>query len=457
VISRRDKNGPTLESIRDNHKLLHGIRNFLATVLCVVVARGPLLADEPVRATIEQETAWTGEAVSLVVMLYSPGPFDGAAAFDLPELPLMVISRTGSPVVGSEQIDGTTYFTQRHEFSLYTQRVGRIVIPPFRVRFSAKASFTSEAEPVEGLTVELEFESKRPPGTDRSEVVVAAKKYELKQSWSPEQIESVVAGDVIQRSISRTVAGTTAMLLPPVPDESPSGVKLYQDAPVVEDKTDRGQATAVRREVLKYQFGTPGTYELPDVTFQWWDPESGELRTEAVPGRVINVTAPVTVAESNSTDLPRRKPWIVIVGVIIGLCLTAWGFREQLCEPISKWISDLETPESRAARRLLNACRNDQPSGACIALIDWKSAVTAGGTGNSFQELLDKQCPDFNWQSEELVRRVYGASEPGDEWSGQSLATSFRQAGTLLNRSGNIRHSQSALPPLNPPCANETV
>ena len=60
-------------------------------------------ADAPnVRAELRKQSAWTGEPVPLVVTLYSPGPFSGAAAFDLPRLSRTTIVTTGSPLVGSD-------------------------------------------------------------------------------------------------------------------------------------------------------------------------------------------------------------------------------------------------------------------------------------------------------------------------------------------------------------------
>jgi hypothetical protein len=63
-------------------------------------------AVETVRAEIKKSSAWTGEAVPLIITLYSPGPFSGTAAFDLPDLPRTAFVKGGSPVVSSEEVDG---------------------------------------------------------------------------------------------------------------------------------------------------------------------------------------------------------------------------------------------------------------------------------------------------------------------------------------------------------------
>ena len=60
-------------------------------MLCCICLPSVSAAAEIVRAEIGKETAWTGEAVPLIVTLYSPGPFSGTASFDLPRLPRTVI------------------------------------------------------------------------------------------------------------------------------------------------------------------------------------------------------------------------------------------------------------------------------------------------------------------------------------------------------------------------------
>ena len=93
--------------------------------------------------------------------------------------------KAGNPVVGSQDVDGQSYFTQRHEFTIFTQNAGDIVVPGFRVRFAGKTSFLSDPEAMEGVTPELRFQSKRPPGTDNLGVVVAVTNMEVTQTWNP--------------------------------------------------------------------------------------------------------------------------------------------------------------------------------------------------------------------------------------------------------------------------------
>jgi hypothetical protein len=282
-------------------------------VLLLVACPAVSAAAEVVRAELGEDTAWTGEAVPLLVTLYSPGPFSGTPAFDLPELPLTVFVKSGNPLVGTEQVDGESYFTQRHEFALYTQCVGEIVVPAFRVRFAGKKTFTSAPEPVRGLTAELRFRSKRPPGTDNLGVVVAVQDMEATQSWKPQSLDAVSAGDVIERTISRRATATTAMMLPPVSTDAPEGVRVYPANAIVQDHTERGASRAERIETIKYQFERPGTFELPDMSLVWWDPQASTLQRKTLPGETINVVETVAAAVAPAQPASRHAPAIVLL------------------------------------------------------------------------------------------------------------------------------------------------
>ena len=295
-------------------------------VLVLAFARDGVAEQKTVRAEIVKDTAWMGEPVPLVITLYSPGPFSGTASFDLPELPRTAILRGGSPLVGSEQVDGESYFTQRHELTVYTQNAGEIVIPAFRVRFSGKTTFMSDPKPMEGFTPALRFRSKRPPETDKLGVVVAATEMEVTQTWRPASMGTVNAGDVIERIITRRATGTTAMMLPPVSADAPVGVRVYAAEPIVQDQTERGHSRAERIDTIKYQFEAPGTFELPDVRLVWWDPQVSELKRKSLPGEMVHVEGIVTAAaataeKQRSSSSPLAMLFFLGVGTGLAISL----------------------------------------------------------------------------------------------------------------------------------------
>lgn len=420
----------------------------LFVVTCTATARSV----ETVRATIEKETAWTGEVVPLVVTLYSPGPFSGTASFGLPKMPRTAILKVGNPVVGSEVVDAETWFTQRHEFKLYTQQSGSVVVPPFPVHFNGKKTFTADPEPMEGTTSELRFQSNRPPGTEKLGTVIATADMDLAQTWLPNEMDTVQAGDVIQRTITRRAAGTTAMMIPPAPSEAPDGVRVYTSPPTVEDKTDRGQSNATRRDILKYQFERPGTFDLPELRFAWWDTESGELKRELLSGNTVTVTGVVRSPESidrAATGADDSRGPLVLW--IAGIGLLAWVVCKPATRLVTKWQTHRSSPIAVAARKVEAACHTNDASAAYSALLEWQRGIV--GDGKAAAADLRKHAmsgTEFQQASEELSSHLFGNSSGTGGWSGGRLSIAFSKAGHRLDTAQRNTSSQPGLRPLNP-------
>lgn len=412
-----------------------------AALLANLFAINSASAVEIVQAEIKQKSAWTGQSVRMIVTLYSPGPFSGSASFSLPELPRTVILKEGNPVVGSETIGGESWFTQRHELIIYTQEAGQIVIPPFEVRFAGKQTFTSDPEPMQGKTLEQRFLSKRPPGTDQLDFVVAATNLQIGQAWVPAGQQSITAGDIIQRRVTRTAQGTAAMMLTPFQDSPVDGVRVFTTQPAVSDKSERGESTAQRIDVIKYQFQRAGSFTLPSWQSVWWDTKTEKLKSEQVPGIDITVTAPpgwadqTAAAIADGSDQSRWLQWSLLGAVVGGLGI-ALSLRV-----IPKWKSYQQLPETIARGKLRSACRENDAASAYAALIAWKRSMncdsfTSTDLGKSLQS-----------QSNRLASQLYAASTDTETWSGRELWKTFSCFRREMKR---VKPMYSVLPRLNP-------
>jgi hypothetical protein len=379
----------------------------------------------------------------MIVTLYSPGPFSGTVSFSLPELPRTAILKESSPLVGSETIDGESWFTQRHELTIFTQQVGEIVLPSFEVRFSGKKTFTSDAEPMEGKTPELRFQSKRPPGTEQMNFVVAAEEIQFSQQWLPSDLDSVTAGDVIQRTVTRNAVGTVSMMLTPIEQPAIAGIRIYQPDPIVSDKSNRGEATAKRVDTIKYQFQRGGTFELPEQEFVWWDTNADELKVETLPGLSVSVAAPALLADQSpraTSQLlgPPLIRWITLSLIAVaGGTLIAWAL-------LPKWKAYQSQPETIARQRLKSACASNDAAAAYAATVAWKQAVG--------YETFPTTHSGSSWQAEvdRLAGRQFGKQADNSTWSGEPLWRSFNQVRREMARSQPKGNARSELPQLNP-------
>ncbi len=416
-------------------------RSFYSLMILLSICVGSCLAADPVKTEMSHEEVWTGQAVPMAVTLYAPGPFSGAASFDLPEVSLTAITTTGSPAVGSEKIDGVTFYTQRHTFNVYTQQTGDVTIPAFAVRFEWQDSSGSEATSIIGESSELTFSCSRPPGTEDMGVVIAAEEFRVEQSWTPDEVETVSPGDLFQRRIEINAVGTTAMMLPQVIAPPQDGIRVYANNPEILDRTQRGETSAQRIDTLKYQFERAGTFNLPELEFIWWDVNGKTLRKETVPGRTINVAG---VTDSKPTDAPevvptQRSYWGSIVGVI--LIVASWFFRVQILDACRQLFGRRHTPEMLVVDRVNKACRANHPRAAYAALLEWHCLVgrVAGETG----------CVALDRETRVLAKQLYALPPENSVWIGDALRSAIQQAESEL-RSPDKRSSMSDLPALNP-------
>jgi hypothetical protein len=418
----------------------------LALLACIAPASA--WAAGIVRGELDQASAWTGEGVPLVITLYSRGPFASAPVFDLPRLPRSAIVKAGNPLVGSEDVDGESYFTQRHEFMVYTQSTGEIVLPPIRVRFEAKDSLEGEEHPVEGRTPELHFTSRRPPGTEALGAVVATTDMEILQEWTPAEPGRLKPGDVIERKVIRRASRTTAMMLPELSTRAPAGVRLYAGPPVVRDLLERGEFIAERTDTLKYQFERSGHYELPPLSFSWWDPETQSLRRQDIEGREVRVGG--ALASLVPGAMRNRSPALQL-GIVASLALLALIVGRSVANLRRRWQARERSPERLAASAVKAACRVDDARGAYSALIRWYGIMMRGDSAARLDGAsIGPEAMALREEANALAARNFGPASAGPGWDGSRLWSVFQRLRRRLRRSAGINASRPRLPPLNP-------
>ncbi|MEM9280573.1 MAG: hypothetical protein AAGA96_01995 [Verrucomicrobiota bacterium] len=382
--------------------------------------------DPPVVTTeLSGEEVWVGQGVDLILTLWAPGPFSGTAYFDFPRIPGTTFVRQGNPTIGSENRGGIEYFTQRHRFRVFAQQTGTINIPAFEVQFEAKRTFTGEPEPFQGLTEPVTFEAKQPPGLEGREPVVSATSMNVKQSWSPQpESHDFNAGDILTRTIERNATGTTAMMLSPFPDTPINGVRVYRGQPTVVDKTERGASSSRRVDVIKYQFERGGSFEISELEFSWWHPESRKVTTETFEGVQLKVKGP-RIAMTQQQE--RQLKWIIPL-IFLFVITAAWLFWSTFARRFHQWIDWRQRPELMSRKQLLNACRRNDAASTQSALLQWKASLQTDALhGPSYLLWIEHSETYLALEEavESLAAQLYGLDESGIDWNGEPLRIAF--------------------------------
>jgi hypothetical protein len=103
------------------HRSLPWFTLFFGAFFCLFAGRCLARDTAKLRTTLDvQGEAWVGQSLMLVVELLSPGFFAGNPTFYLPRVPeVLILKPDERPALGSETIDGASYTSQRHEFTIF--------------------------------------------------------------------------------------------------------------------------------------------------------------------------------------------------------------------------------------------------------------------------------------------------------------------------------------------------
>jgi hypothetical protein len=400
----------------------------LVTLLSIAWSKGDQ-APAVIRAPVAN--AWVGQRLPFFIELHTRGSFDGSPTFSIPHIPGTVILKVGNPVVSSRQIDGADWFTQRHEFALFSQRDGALEIPAIPIRFSSRDGFTGPVTDTDVKSEALTLAIQRPPGSEDIGFLITTDSLEITETWEPEPASAEV-GSVFKRTITQRAAEMTGMALAPAPTRAPEGTRLYPGRAEVTDKTERGDFLGERRETITYLIEKPGIITLPEITFNWWNPATKTIESKTLPAVTFDVPAPAAAAASSSSTITHLWPWLLAIALI---AIAVWQRKNLAAQALQAWKA-LNPPHRVAARKLLRACRTNDAAQASAAWSAWSDTRPAGY----------QPPPDLQLAVLAMQRHRFGPA-PASAWQGDDLARAFLQQAIA---SSPTQREVSPLPPLNP-------
>jgi len=311
---------------------------FAPTVLLLMLVSGQVSADLQGEIRLEagrEGATWLGQELELRLDLWSDGVSFGNQSFLLPEVKgAYLLQADSSTVKLNESRDGVAWQGLRYTFLLYPQRAGRLQVPPFEVRFSARAGYDSEPSGFTFRTPALFIEALVPPGADASGLVVTSTSFSVESSWKPgltgDSPANLQVGDAITLEVTRRARDVPGMVFAPLPDFSIEGLGVYPDAAQVNDRINRGELTGSRSDSVTFICEREGNYEIPEMRFQWWDPEQEVLAEKVIPARELVVVANPAYASSVVTDswsVGKWLSWKSVAAVIIAVILLMYPGR----------------------------------------------------------------------------------------------------------------------------------
>jgi hypothetical protein len=275
------------------------------------------------------DVVWVGEKVDIHLELWTEALSFSGQAFTLPEALGGYLLRADSSTINvTERRGRVTWTGLRYTFNLYPQRPGKVVIPAFNVRFATSAGYGSEPRPYTFSTQPLAVTAQLPPGADTGSLLVTTTDFNVVASWQPEltgegSIE-LKTGDALVLTVEREADEVPGMVFEPLPEFEIEGLGVYAAAPEVNDRVYRGELTGTRTDRITLVCALPGSYELPELTFQWWDQQREKLHQETIPALAIEVvqnpawaTPPPKEKANEGISFNRDYLWLVLAALLM--------------------------------------------------------------------------------------------------------------------------------------------
>jgi len=175
------------------------------------------------------------------------------------------------------------------------------------------------------------------------------------------------------------------MLLPPLPVYRAEGLGVYAKTPDVKDHINRGSLTGERTESITWVCEQAGTWTLPDVTLQWWDPDTRQLKQSTVPGFTLEVTTLTGIAGNSITgELGQRDSRITqqgllrLVSAVLLLAVLWYSSRRRFQNWFDEILHRKTVNEKTAFLELRNACRIGDAARAYQAGFCWLDQLVPG-------------------------------------------------------------------------------
>jgi hypothetical protein len=380
----------------------------------------------------------------LKVELLSNGQSFGDQSIRLPDISgALVLEDTVSTVKLNETMDGESWQVLSYHYQMFAQRAGRIEIPPIDVAFAVSEGYGSEPVSFELQTEALSFEVSSPPGVDDPTGLVTTTELTLKVEVSPDPGKLKV-GDALTRTVTRTAPSVSGMAFAPMPTPVIPGVAVYPKPPEVDDRSNRGKLVGMRTESTTYVLQQEGKLTIPGIEFEWWDPVAGELYSERVPALNLEVAINPDLIPGpveRLRELAEKRPWILFLAALLFVVAIAAGIRwlPGRLRRLKRWQAKRRNSEAARFKRLLRACRENDPSRAY-------NAYTAWLTGEDAPHSAFLQEDGFRAELERLQVALVGRQSG---WRADGFTRELKRARLAGQQEARKRETR-VLPALNP-------
>lgn len=271
--------------------------------------------------SVNKNEAYVGEPVQLTVSVYSSTWF--TSGIDLGNIQiddaLTVYFRS---VSNSRDFNGKKHAGVNFHYNVFPTKEGEITIPSLSIDVESP-----KPGDYKGLKRTVKTKPKRfnvrsiPLGYNPSNWLVASY-LNINEVWSS-PINNIKVGDVVQRTIKRSVGGTLSEFIPSSIWDSIPGISIYPKRASVNTNKSRTAVSSNRSETVNYLFEKEGTVVIPSLKYVYWNPQTKKFykkQTDSVlvtvkPNADLEMLASIKKSLQKTTiedNLVEEKPFLIL-------------------------------------------------------------------------------------------------------------------------------------------------
>ncbi|WP_299775456.1 hypothetical protein [uncultured Pseudoteredinibacter sp.] len=321
------------------------LMTLVSTFVFATAEQEPPLAFVRIALLDEPKEALLGQERLLSVKLYSKTWLRKAPRY--PEIEIdgaLTVRPLSFANHSQEQINGVEYIVQEQQYRIYPQRLGAFYIPPVVLKLTL--SLAGEEHRLSLQSDDLIFTVKETASAIVARDLQLEENYQLLRQGesidlAEEQEWELQSGDILVRSLSLRAEKISAVLLPSLhllnrhPDNSLGSGEgrqfsqqsnelgaLYTEVSRLEDLENRGEVSAIREEVWRYEFGSTGQLEIPAITLSYWDSDLAEYQYRELAAKTIHVG--------------QVAPWWLLVTLLFVLSISVLLYYSAAVLPLLK-------------------------------------------------------------------------------------------------------------------------
>ena len=420
----------------------------LAATPCCFAAGQPVLLQSELR---QPEKIWVGQRLDLTVTLFTTTAFAGVPRFDLPkDAGLAIIADDAHPLLDTKTIEGVSYISKQYTISIFPLRSGMLTLPAFAVEFGYQgdagqqldATLTTTAAQITVLDV---------PGADPKLPLVTATDLKVDDRWAPNPDKAAV-GDAFTRTITLRATGVPGMALPPLRMPSNDGLAVYARQPQVGTDTARGDFIGKRVETFSLVCQKVGTYTLPEMRIQWWNPTEAQLQVvklrpvtfKVAPNPLLDSSSPPGAVGGSGAFFSWRWAAAAVFVVAAAAVLVVLLYKKR-----TRSAGANGKTEKELFRQFKRATASNDAAEIMQTLTRWFDAASPPKGTYSIAEFIKLfGDPELERQFAALEVCLYGKQQ--ELWSGQLLCRQFAAARQKYLRRPARLVRRDVLGPLNP-------